>query len=329
MSLSEKAQALHKEALVWDMILPLAPEVGNDFKLLERFVAAGTDFVSLTIAGDDLPLGDAMRRLAFARAGIAANPALQLVLQADDILAAKAAGKLAVGLHLEGTRCLDRDAGVLELYYALGIRHGILAFNRNNDAAGGCAEVDDVGLSRYGRRLVKEMNRLGMIIDLSHTSRRSTLEVMEMTQAPVIITHSNADAVFSHYRNVTDEQIKRCAASGGVVGLSGSSAYLGTLDTKAPAFFRHLDHMVQLVGPKHVGIGTDFVADVPALIRILGERPDEWPSNQGKGFLEMSYMPPEELVWVCELMLSKGYSEADVRAILGENWLRVCRQVWR
>lgn len=328
-SISPQAVALHRRALVWDMILPLAPVVGNDFPLLSRFVAAGTHFVSLTIAGDDVGTGEAMHRLAWARAAIRSDDRLALVEQADDVLRAKQAGRLAVGLHLEGTRCLERDLDMVPLFYDLGIRHGILAFNMNNSAAGGCADLDDPGLSRYGRRLVAAMNRVGMIIDLSHTGDRSTLQVMEMTDAPVIISHSNARAVVPHYRNVSDEQIRACAGTGGVVGISGSSAYLGVEPVTAEAMFRHVDHIAQLVGARHVGFGTDFVADTKALLGYINARPEEWPDNQGKGYSSIDYAPPETLPQLTELMLRHGYGEADILGVLGDNWLRVCRAAWK
>jgi membrane dipeptidase len=303
--------------------------VGNDFPLLDRFARAGTNFVSLTIAGDDVGTGEAMHRLAWARAAIRGSDRLALVERADDIARAKQEGRLAVGLHLEGTRCLERDLDMVQLFYDLGIRHGILAFNMNNSAAGGCADLDDPGLSRYGRRLVAAMNRAGMIVDLSHTGDRSTLQVMEMTTAPVIISHSNARAVVTHYRNVSDEQIRACARTDGVVGISGSSAYLGVEPATAAAMFRHIDHIAQLVGPRHVGLGTDFVADTKALLGYINARPEEWPDNQGQGYRSIHYAPPETLPELTELMLAHGYDEASALGVLGENWLRVCRAAWK
>jgi membrane dipeptidase len=315
---------------VWDMVLPLAPSVGNTIDLLDRFHAAGHAYVSLTIAGDDCHLAEAMHRLALARADIARRSnRLQLVYSVADVLHARGAGKLAVGLHLEGTECLDRDPDLIELFYALGVRHAILAFNQNNSAAGGCADLGNVGLSRLGKRYLDHMRRAGMLVDLSHMSQQSSLEAIDHMGVPVVFTHSNAAAIHPHYRNVSDQQARACAASGGLIGLSGSSAYLGPGRGLAERMFRHLDHLVQLIGDDHVGLGTDYVADPAAVMRIFAERPDEWPTDEQVRYDDLRYLPPEGLADVIACMERAGYGEAAIRKILGGNYLRVAGRVWR
>lgn len=324
------AAQLHRDAVVWDMILPLMASVGNDLDLLDRVAAAGVNFTSLTVAGDDVGLAETILRFAAVRASLARRTnAVRLAFSVDDILAAKAEGKLAVGLHLEGVRCMERNLDMVQLYYDLGVRHSILAFNQNNSAAGGCAEEHDAGLSRFGRRLVVEMNRVGMLIDLSHTGRESTFQIMEASTAPVMISHSNAHRVFPHYRNVTDEQIKMCAEAGGVIGVSGATAYLGSNEATVEALARHIDHIAALVGPQHVGLGTDYVADAGALHAYLLDRPDEWPSGQNPELRPRGFLPPEHIPQLTELLLTRGYSEVDVCGILGGNFIRLCRSVWK
>lgn len=314
--------------LVWDMVLPLAPSVQNDFALLRRFYDAGHSYVSLTIAGDDCGLAEATHRLAAARRTIARWPEhLVLVERAEDVLAAHASGRLAVGLHLEGTECLERDPDVIDLFYALGIRHAILAFNQNNSAAGGCADVGDVGLSRLGRRYLERMRAVGMLLDVSHMSERASLEAIELYGGPAIFSHSNVRALHAHYRNVTEQQARACATSGGVIGVSGSTMYLGAQASLAEGVFRHIDHLATLIGPEHVGLGTDYVADADALVRIVAARPDEWPEGTGAG--GVAYMPPEELGGVTERMRDAGYGEDAITNILGGNWLRVARAGWQ
>ena len=314
---------------VWDMIVPLAPEVGNDWDALLRYHAAGHGYVSLTAAGDDSGLGVAMHRIADFRRQIAMRgQTLRLATSVADIRAAHRQGKLAVGLHLEGTECLERDPNAIDLMYALGVRHANLAFNRNNSAAGGCADLGNVGLSRLGRRYVERMNEVGMLIDLSHTSERASLEAIDASGAPVIFSHSNAQALHPHYRNITDAQARACAATGGLVGLSGSSAYLGGSAPLVEAFFRHLDHFVQLLGARHVGIGTDYVVDGPTVSRIFRERPDEWPTERNEPHEDVRYLPPEELADVVARMVRAGYGEAAITDILGENYARICGPIW-
>src|SRR5215470_12946768 len=131
------AAKLHRDALVWDMVLPLQASAGNDISILREVRSAGFDFVSLTIAGDDCGVGEAIRLLADARRQIRqAGEGCVLATSVEDILHAKSQGRLAVGLHLEGTRCLERDLAMIEVYYALGIRHNLIAFNLANSAGG-------------------------------------------------------------------------------------------------------------------------------------------------------------------------------------------------
>lgn len=314
--------------LIWDNVVPLADEVGNDFSLLARYHEAGHGFVSLTIAGDDCRLGEAMHRIARARALIAAHAdRYALATSVADIHAARAAGKMAIGLHLEGTECLERDVDMIDVVYALGMRHAILAFNQNNSAAGGCMDLNDTGVSRLGRRFLDRMRDVGMLLDVSHMGRRASLEAIEYIGRPVAFTHSNVDALFPHYRNVTDQQAKACAASGGLIGISGSSMYLGHSDTLPRLAFRHIDYLVDLVGPDHVGLGTDYIVDGEATSRVLAARPDEWPHDDLTQ--PLFYMPPEDLHEVIGEMTRAGYDRATIAKILGGNYLRIAGEVWK
>jgi membrane dipeptidase len=315
---------------IWDMVVPIAPIVGNDMALLDRYFEAGHGYVSLTIAGDDCGLAEAMHRLAQVKDEIKArSERLVLARSVNDILAAQKDQKLAIGLHLEGTECLERDPYVIDLMYELGIRHGILAFNQNNSASGGCADLGNVGLSRLGRRYLERMRAVGMLLDLSHTSEKASLEAIDFLGQPVVFTHSNARALQEHYRNVTDDQARACAATGGLIGVSGSSSYLGKSATLADGVFRHIDYLVNLVGVEHVGLGTDYVVDAPAILKIFAERPDEWPEDETVSYDTISYLPPEDLRHVIELMNKAGYSDEAKSAILGQNYMRIARQVWR
>jgi membrane dipeptidase len=317
-----------RHMLIWDNVVPLVPEVGNDFAMLARYRAAGHTMVSLTIAGDDCGLAEAMHRLARARALIAAHgPDYVLATSAADIRRAYADGRMAIGLHLEGTECLERDVDMIDLAYDLGIRHAILAFNQNNSASGGCMDLEDVGLSRLGRRYLERMRDVGMLLDASHMSRRATLEAMDAMGVPVVFTHSNADALFPHYRNVTDEQARACAATGGLIGISGSTMYLGFEDSLPRLAFRHIDHFVQLIGPDHVGLGTDYIVDAKATARILASRPDEWPHDDLSA--PLYYMPPEDLGELIGEMGRAGYDDDSIAGILGGNYLRIADSVWK
>ena len=248
---------------------------------------------------------------------------------ADDVRTARAANKLAVGLHLEGTECIERDPDVIDLLYAAGIRHAILAFNQNNSASGGCGDLGNVGLSRLGRRYLNRMSDVGMLLDVSHMSERASFEAIEHIGRPVVATHSNARALHEHYRNVSDEQARACAASGGLIGLSGSSAYIGPKWSLAEGMFRHIDHFVQTIGVDHVGIGTDYVHDADALVRIFAARPDEWPVDDQVSYRQLAYLPPEGIHEVIGYMERAGYDDTAIGKIAGGNYLRIADAVWR
>jgi membrane dipeptidase len=324
-AVSERARALYAAANVWDMVLPWEPEMGNNVELLSRWQAAGVAFVSVHPAGDRHNIGEAVRRIAHARADILSGPdELVLAESVAEIDRARSEGKLAVGLHIEGSRLFERDLAVIEAYYKLGVRFCHPVFNLLNSFGGGCADEKDVGLSKYGRAVVAEMNRVGMLLDGAHAGHRTTLDMIEHSSSPIVFSHVACAAVYPHFRNVTDEEIGACAAAGGVIGLTGNNNYLGD-EPSVETLFRHLDHIVQLAGPDHAGLGIDYVDDTGALDDYVRARPDEW-AGAWKPF---AFASPEQFLPLTERMLAAGYSDDSVRGILGDNFRRVCLQVWK
>lgn len=251
----DATRRLYDDALVWDMVFVYEPDMDNDYRLFPRWIAAGVDFVSVHPAGDNHNIGEAMRRIGRLRAHLRSDPRFRLAESVDDILQARAQGTLAVGMHLEGFRCLERDLNLIEIYYTLGVRFCHPIFNLVNSIGGGCADRIDIGLTNFGIKVIREMNRVGILVDGAHAGYRTTLDMMEHSQAPVIFSHLGCHAVREHFRNVRDDQIRRCAERGGVVGITSAGFYLGGLD--AATYFRHVDHVAQLVGAEHVGIGMD------------------------------------------------------------------------
>jgi membrane dipeptidase len=324
----EEAETLVRESLLWDNIWPLEPSVGNDLHRLSEFQAAGYNVISLTVAGDNHSSGEAFNRVASARRRIAATRGVRLVESIAEIHASRSAGELAVLLHFEGTRCFERNLDLIEAFYRLGVRHNLLAFNQANSVGGGCAERQDGGLTRYGRRVIAEMERVGMLVDLSHTGSRTTLDALAMATRPAVFSHSNCSAIHPHFRNLSDEQILACAGAGGLIGLSGSSIYLGDHDVRSTTLFRHLDHVVQLVGAAHACLGLDVVFETEPLDDFMRSRPEEWPDAAEPNWPGVRYAQPKQLIDLTALMLNAGYGEAAVRGILGENLSRVCGAVW-
>ena len=139
------------------------------------------------------------------------------------MLEARKAAKLAVGFHFQGTAPFEEELGWVDLFYQLGVRHALMAYNEQNLVGSGCHVAEDTGLSDFGRELVAEMNRVGMLVDCAHTGYRTTMETLEASASPVIISHTNVRALCDHPRCVWDDQIEACTAPGGVLGMTGLS----------------------------------------------------------------------------------------------------------
>jgi membrane dipeptidase len=233
-------------------------------------------------------------------------------------------GKLVVGFNVQDTIQLGTDLSRIEALHEIGVRHMLLAYNVRNFVADGCAEASDAGLSNFGRQVVREMNRVGMIVDCSHTGRRSTLEAMELCDRPPIFSHSGAYSVCAHIRNIRDEQIQACAARGGVIGIVGIGAFLGDAAARTESLFRHIDYVATKVGSDHVGLGIDYVKNMPSVWEaIRAHKETSWPDPTGTQLYEGDCFQPEQLSELVEMMLAHGYSTEAIRGVLGANLRRV------
>ncbi len=172
------------------------------------------------------------------------------------------------------------------------------------------------------------MNRVGMIVDCSHSAYRTTMEAMDISTDPVVFSHSNPKAVWHHDRNITDDQIRACAATGGVVGVTGLGIFLGANDSSTGTMVEHACYLAELVGPEHVGIGLDHIFDDLDLTEELSARPDYWPPGQGYDTPNINGAHPGQIYEICDQLLTRGFSDTEVTGILGGNFLRVAHQVW-
>ncbi|HET9407332.1 MAG TPA: membrane dipeptidase [Candidatus Sulfotelmatobacter sp.] len=326
-NVSEKVRAICHDAILWDMVFQIDPAAGNTYESLSRFKNSGFSHVSLTLAGDSHNTAEAVAYVGRTRRELnKRGDWIRVIERADEIAEAKRSGQLGVVLHFEGTRPFERNLDMIDIFYKLGIRHALLAFNQANDVGGGCAERVDGGLSRFGSRLIQEMQRVGMLVDLSHTGYKTSLDAIAVSTHPVVFTHSNASVLHPHFRNIRDDQIKACAETGGVVGVSGATMYLGTEKPTSEAIFRQIDYFVELVGADHVGFGFDTLFDGSEMADFVRQHPDEWPDTSGNVF---EYSVPEQVTELVGCMLNHGYSEGNIRKIAGQNWVRVCKSVWK
>jgi membrane dipeptidase len=328
--MSVRAAALLADAVAWDNhgCMPIRPMDEAFLPELTRYRAAGFTVASLNVGFGSDSVESHLRMLASLRSWVQRHvDHYRLVQTVADIHAAKASGQLAVVFDIEGMGAVADQPELVNVYSALGVRWMLVAYNQNNRAGGGCHD-EDGGLTDFGRRVIAQMNACGMLVCCSHTGERTALEVMAESQAPVLLTHSNAQAVFQHPRNVSDRLLRACAATGGVVGLNGLGIFLGDNDASVPRFMRHLRHVVDTIGPQHVGLGLDYVFDQQEMDDWLASPSNTWPP--GYGYVPgVRMLPPEVLPELVDAMLALGWRDADVRGVVGGNWLRVAEQVWR
>lgn len=327
-NVSERARKLHADALVWDDHAGFEPHPSVDLSILEHWRAAGVDYLSINVGYDVVDWKQTVKNIGWLLTFLEQHPdRFTLIRRADDILEAKRQGKLAIAFDIEGMNSLDGESDMVSLYYRLGVRQMLFAYNLNNLAGGGCHD-EDVGLTEFGRQVIAEMNRVGMVVDCSHCAYKTSMEAIEASKAPVIFSHANARKVWDHERNIWDDQIKACAATGGVIGVTGVGRFLGSDGPTVGHLVEHIDYMVQLVGPAHVGFGMDSVLHKHKPNQPFTRNREYWPERQypdsGSG-----YVPPEEAPRLTQALLDRGYGDKDIRGILGGNFLRVAEAVWK
>jgi len=264
-----------------------------------------------------------------------------IVRQAEDIEQAKRESKIGLILHCQGTAIIEDEIDLLDSYHEAGLRVVQLCYNTKNLVGDGASERTDSGLSYFGLRLMERCNALGLLVDCSHTGHRTSMDAVEASSAPVVITHANARAVQNNGRNAEDELIKAIAECGGIVGTVGFPPFL-TWDGQ-PTLDHFIDDIVykaDLVGIDHTGIGIDYYEgqypvedDETAMIRYRNRletgqwRAEEYPPPPYK--FPKGIETPRTLERLTERLVERKFSEDDIRKVLGLNWMRVYRKVWK
>lgn len=324
--------ALLQRSIVWDnhTCMPLRPHDEKFLPQLERFRETGVTVVGINVGFGEQGVEPHIRMLAHFRRWLLARPdQYMLIERADDVQRAKDSGRLGVFFDIEGANAIADQLSLVQLYYDLGVRWMLMAYNLSNRVGGGCMEPDG-GLTAFGEQVIAEMERVGMIVCCSHTGERTVLEVIERSRNPVIFSHSNPRALWEHPRNVRDHIIRACAAKGGVVGINGVGAFLGANDTRSETLARHIDYVARLAGIDHVALGLDYVFDNDELLEYLKSRPAMF--GQDAKTLEQyacDFVAPEQIPEIVSCLTAMGYADADVQRVLGLNLLRVARAVWK
>jgi membrane dipeptidase len=326
---------VHERAIIIDAVSPLV----RRREYIDLYAKGGVTCVAATVAhGADA--GGAVKNLGGWLRFLDGRADLLLVRTAADIERAKRERKVGLVFHFQGTDQFENDLNLVEAYRALGVRMVQLTYNVKNRVGDGCEERTDAGLSRFGLALIERLNANRIVIDCAHTGYRTTMEAIEASTSPVVISHANARAVFDTPRNIADDQARAIARKGGVVGVNAVPYFVvypgrPTLDQ----LIAHVDHFVKVMGIDHVGLGFDYFdgqqpfADDTTADRIWKEAVDSWRWSPATYPRPPHYYPegldtPAELRNLTKRLLERGYSAADTAKILGGNWLRVFRTVW-
>ena len=252
------------------------------------------------------------------------------VKETADIYAAKEQGKTGIILSFQNASPIENELDRLGLFLALGVRVIQLTYHETNLLGSGCWERTDGGLSNFGVDAVREMNRLGIVIDLSHVGPKTTMDAIEMSEQPVAITHANARSFCNHPRNKEEDALKLLAEKGGVVGATSYAHFLPKgFDSTVEDFVDAIDDMVERVGIDHVAIGTDSTHDQPLEFwhYIGSQQGTKFPSTFADGsvpYTELSFQPkgidsPAEFPNLAEALVNRGYSAEDITKAVGRK----------
>ena len=251
---------------------------------------------------------------------------------AEDIIAAKATGRTAVIYGLQNPSPIEDDIGLVEVLHRLGVRFMQLTYNNQSLLATGCYEDDDTGLTRMGKEVVCEMNRVGLVVDMSHSAEASTLAAISYSERPIVISHANPAFWHAAKRNKSDTVLKALAETGGMLGFSlyphhlkdGSACTLGS-------FCEMIARTADLMGVDQIGFGTDLCQDQPDSV-VEWMRVGRWTKtiDYGEGSASQAGFPPmpdwfkDNRDWdnIAKGLRQVGFSDQDTKKICGENWLR-------
>ena len=315
----------HADTLIENFVRPVTPnfsQLTDQLHMdLDRALAGGLTCAMFMVGGNRQPLTwqlvDLMYREIEASAG-----RMRLALCAEDIRQANADGQLACLMSFEGGLALGGDLAILRHFYRLGVR--CMSITHGEDVVEGCLQGEKSvfgfcdsaarkrvqqsgrGLTAFGRAAVKEMNALGVLIDVAHCNDRSFWDVIDLSESPPLCTHGNCFALSPHSRNLTDEQLQALGQCGGVVGLAFYPPFIHQTEPSLDGFLDHVEHVVETAGVQAAGIGSDF---------------------DGMGKAEPIVPDVSRLPMLTHAMLDRGFAPADVEKILGGNFLRVIAKV--
>ena len=319
------------ESICWDAHSCVPLKASYQLESLHRHRDAGFDYVSINVGMDANPVEQIMCMIASFRDQIERSSDFRFAESLDDVNAAASAGKLSIGFDLEGAKPLLSSPEMVRSYRELGVKQMHFAYNRRNEVAGGCYEPD-APLTALGLEVLRACEEHGIMVDCSHMNERSALSVLELARKPVVFSHSNVRALNDNFRNITDDMISACAATDGVIGVTGISNFMPGGKSDANAMLKVIDYLAERVDTKHIGIGLDYVYDVE-----LDELPEGcdpsywWPLEYGYGedfYKSSAFVPPEAAPELKQRLKERGYGDDDIAGIMGGNFYRVASTCW-
>jgi len=328
-----RAWRVHKEAIVIDMLEAMAPAI--DVRYFKTLIDAGVTAVHATIpdVADDLPT--ATRKIA--RFYKAIEGTARIAFSGADIEGAKEKGEAVIIAGMQESIPFEGDLDLIRVFHMLGVRVMQIAYFQQGYLGAGCAEKVDHGLTDRGRDAVKELDRLGILIDVSHCGDKTARDTAEASAKPIAITHSTPAGLVDHPRARSDATIRAVAERGGVMGITALTSFCERKDRVGANptlsdFVGLIDYVVDLVGVGHVGLGSDLAPfwkkeEYEAWHKAFGvmrggrkARPFEERTVEG--------FTISDTIKVTEELLRHGYSDDETKEVLGGNWLRLVKEVW-
>jgi membrane dipeptidase len=340
----ERAIEIHRKAIVIDS--SIVPKIG-DSSFFDRAEKGGVTACNSTMLMPWDDMSRAIEHIAqqytwlrkYCERGV-------LVTSVDDIKKAKEEGRTGIIFGPQNADMIDDKLYLLDVFHRLGVRIIQPTYNNLNLIGAGCTEKKDPGISRFGETVLEEMNRLGILIDLSHCGVNTTDEAIELSRDPVAFTHTGPRDRFDHFRNKYDYQIKSLVEKGGVVSITPYTPCIAK-EVNVPASFKDfldcIDYVVDLVGVDHVGVGTDIEEDPEEIANSIW-RPDGRPpiivgmNEKDARKIYMVGQPTGKLPDLKSIkflprvtmgLVSRGYSDSEVIKILGANYVQLFKKVWK
>jgi len=340
----ERAKALHETCLVFDMHSDIQCELIRRYTFGETRILDRVFYPSFRKGGIDAIWFSTPPHLMhypsyrgdYIRAGMhcmdvtlmeleECGDCFSLATKTEEIFEARKNGKIAVLLGFEGADPVGEDLGNLRNYYRLGLREIQLTWNYKNQVCDGIYEKRNAGLTEFGRELIKEMNRLGILIDVSHINHRALEDTLDASSQPIYMSHTSSRALLDHPRNITDDQAKAITEKGGIIGVCFLPQFVAAGAATVEHVLDHLDHFVEQVGSDHVGLGPDFIDYCLEVMRgaLKGIAYDSGETfHYPKGVEDVS-----GLLNITRGMVVRGYSDHDIENVLGGSMLRLLAKV--